>query len=466
MSSKFSFFDIKRLPAGKIPLSVQRDLWLRKFMEPFFVMCLAYTGIYFLRYNFKAATPFIIEQTDFTLSDLGTVGFGFSITYSLGRVLLSYYIDGKNTKKILSFLLMLSCASSFAIGMFLLSSGHSLGIFIFLWALTGLFQAPGGPCSNSTINRWTPRKNRGRFISWWNASHNIGAILAGPIALFGMEYAFNGNVAGMFIFPILFAGVIATFGMFFGKDDPSELGWNTPEEIFDEPVSKDDTAAEAMSKSEIFVKYVLKNPAVWFLCFANLCVYTIRIGVDNWSVAYVKMALSWDDVSAIGTITALELGGFLGSLTWGYVSDKMGGRRALLGMLCMISVIFPLVAYQNMTSVWGIYIALFFEGFFIFGPVILIGISIIGFAPKCATAVVNSIPGFFGYLFGDGMAKVLVSRIADPKGDGISVGSLTLHGWSDTFYLLFAATALGIVMLGVVAIYEERKIRRDRANGH
>ncbi|MEX6315690.1 hypothetical protein AB6G19_20575 [Providencia manganoxydans] len=107
-----------------------------------------------------------------------------------------------------------------------------------------------------------------------------------------------------------------------------------------------------------------------------------------------------------------------------------------------------------------------FEGFFIFGPVILIGISIIGFAPKCATAVVNSIPGFFGYLFGDGMAKVLVSRIADPKGDGISVGSLTLHGWSDTFYLLFAATALGIVMLGVVAIYEERKIRRDRANGH
>lgn len=281
-----------------------------------------------------------------------------------------------------------------------------------------------------------------------------------------MEYAFNGNVAGMFIFPILFAGVIATFGMFFGKDDPSELGWNTPEEIFDEPVSKDDTAAEAMSKSEIFVKYVLKNPAVWFLCFANLCVYTIRIGVDNWSVAYVKMALSWDDVSAIGTITALELGGFLGSLTWGYVSDKMGGRRALLGMLCMISVIFPLIAYQNMTSVWGIYIALFFEGFFIFGPVILIGISIIGFAPKCATAVVNSIPGFFGYLFGDGMAKVLVSRIADPKGDGISVGSLTLHGWSDTFYLLFAATALGIVMLGVVAIYEERKIRRDRANGH
>lgn len=108
------------------------------------------------------------------------------------------------------------------------------------------------------------KKNRGRFISWWNASHNIGAILAGPIALFGMEYAFNGNVAGMFIFPILFAGVIATFGMFFGKDDPSELGWNTPEEIFDEPISKDDTAAESMSKSEIFVKYVLKNPAVWF----------------------------------------------------------------------------------------------------------------------------------------------------------------------------------------------------------
>ena len=43
-------------------------------------------------------------------------------------------------------------------------------------------------------------------------------------------------------------------------------------------------------------------------------------------------------------------------------------------------------------------------GFLIFGPVTLIGICVIGFAPKTATVVVNAVPRAFGYVFGDSMA--------------------------------------------------------------
>ena len=54
---------------------------------------------------------------------------------------------------------------------------------------------------------------------------------------------------------------------------------------------------------------------------------------------------------------------------------------------------------------------LFCIGFFIFGPVTLIGICVIGFAPKMATVVVNAVSRAFGYVFGDSMAKVLLDSL-------------------------------------------------------
>ncbi|STL17882.1 hexosephosphate transport protein [Escherichia coli] len=36
------------------------------------------------------------------------IGLGFSITYGVGKTLVSYYADGKNTKQFLPFMLILS----------------------------------------------------------------------------------------------------------------------------------------------------------------------------------------------------------------------------------------------------------------------------------------------------------------------------------------------------------------------
>ena len=93
----------------------------------------------------------------------------------------------------------------------------------------------------------------------------------------------------------------------------------------------------------------------------------------------------------------------------------------------------------------------------------LIGICVIGFAPKTATVVVNAVPRAFGYVFGDSMAKVLLGRIADPTKDGVHILGHTLHGWGSTFTVLIASALVGLACLIVVALLEERLIRGDRA---
>lgn len=67
--------------------------------------------------------------------------------------------------------------------------------------------------------------------------------------------------------------------------------------------------------------------------------------------------------------------------------------------------------------------------------------------------------GSFAYLFGDSMAKVGLAAIADPQRNGLTVFGYTLSGWTDVFIVFYAALFIGIILLGFVAYFEEKKIR-------
>ena len=64
---------------------------------------------------------------------------------------------------------------------------------------------------------------------------------------------------------------------------------------------------------------------------------------------------------------------------------------------------------------------LFALGALIFGPQLLIGVSLTGFVPKNAISVANGMTGSFAYLFGDSMAKVGLAAIADPTRNGLNI---------------------------------------------
>lgn len=453
------FFEINKIPNKGIPLSTQRKLWLRHFLKAFFVVFFTYMAMYLIRNNFKAAQPLLKEEVGLTTLELGYIGLAFSITYGLGKSLLGYFIDGKNTKKVISFLLVLAALAVLIMGFTLSYFGSILGLFIVLWGLNGVFQSVGGPASYSTISRWAPRSKRGRYLGFWNTSHNIGGAIAGGLALWGAHTFFNGSVVGMFIFPSVIALIIGIAGLFIGKDDPEELGWNRAEEIWEEPIEQENIDSVHMSKWEIFKTYILKNPVIWILCISNVFVYIVRIGIDNWAPLYVSEHLEFGQADAINTIFYFEIGALVASLLWGYVSDLLKGRRAVVAVGCMFIITFVVILYTNATSVAMVNIALFALGALIFGPQLLIGVSLTGFVPKRAISVANGMTGSFAYLFGDSMAKVGLAAIADPKSKGLNVFGYTLSGWTDVFIVFYFALFIGIILLCIVAYYEEKKIR-------
>lgn len=149
-------FDIRTSPPTSLTLEQQRKKWLMEFLKTYAVLVIVYGGFYLLRTNFKSAQPFLVEQVGLTTTQLGTIGFAFSLTYGFGGLILGFFIDGKNTKKVISALLLASGVTSILIGLVLAWFHSPYGWMILLWSLNGLFQAPGGPCCNSTMNRYAP----------------------------------------------------------------------------------------------------------------------------------------------------------------------------------------------------------------------------------------------------------------------------------------------------------------------
>lgn len=86
---------------------------------------------------------------------------------------------------------------------------------------------------------------------------------------------------------------------------------------------------------------------------------------------------------AVNTIFYFEIGALVASLLWGYVSDLLKGRRAIVAIGCMFMITFVVLFYTNATSVMMVNISLFALGALIFGPQLLIGVSLTGLFLKC-----------------------------------------------------------------------------------
>ena len=278
---------------------------------------------------------------------------------------------------ILSAICMLGFSASMGAG------STSLFLMIAFYALSGFFQSTGGSCSYSTITKWTPRRKRGSYLGMWNISHNLGGAGAAGVALFGANYLFDGHVIGMFIFPSIIALIVGFIGLRYGSDSPESYGLGKAEELFGEEISEEDKETEEneMTKWQIFVEYVLKNKVIWLLCFSNIFLYVVRIGIDQWSTVYafreLKLSKKW-------RFRALPC------LKWARWSARCCGAGSLTGEwppcaggLRGAGVDYRhhgrLSARQQPVRLSGFAVC---AGLLVFGPQLLIGVAAVGFVPK------------------------------------------------------------------------------------
>ncbi len=189
---------------------------------------------------------------------------------------------------------------------------------------------------------------------------------------------------------------------------------------------KNDYPAELRAKHErtfgfreIFMEHVLSNRLLWAIALANAFVYFVRYGVVDWIPTYLQTAKHFSFQQSSTAWSLFEWSAVPGTLLCGWMSDKLfRSHRAPATILFMIPTLLGLVAYglNRNGPLWIDIAALIAIGFFVYGPIMLIGLQALDMVPKKAAGTAAGFTGFFGYVFGSALAGSGVGWIADHWG--------------------------------------------------
>ena len=339
-------------------------------------------------------------------------------------------------------------------------ASSTLPLFCVLWAMNGILQGFGAPSCAKILTSWFAAKERGTYWGMWNIAHNLGGfaapILAGTAArMFGWNW-------GLWA-PGLIALVFGTTIVLTLKDSPEERGF----EAVEKPEGSEETSpkagdaddAEKAEKAETdapqqlslidnLLQNVLSNPFIWGLAFTYFCVYVVRQGITSWSVFYLIKEKGVADAGAAALrVSGLELGGLLGSLVAGRISDwyiatspgGAVGKRIQVVMAYLVGVAAMLLAFQWVPAGASALQAaiVFMIGFFLYGPQMLIGLCGAEIVGRRSVGASEGFLGWIAYL-GAANAGVPLSLLVQQ------------YGWGAFFVALLMACAVGFALLAPI----------------
>lgn len=408
-------------------------------LQVFLGIFIGYAGYYLVRKNFSLAIPSLVEE-GFSRTELGFALSGVAIAYGLSKFIMGSVSDRSNARVFMSFGLMASALCMIFMGTSAIALS-SVWIMFFILLVNGWFQGMGWPPSGRIMVHWFSQRERGRAVSFWNVAHNIGGGMVGILAVWGMML-FNNDYKSVFYFHGLIAIAIAIFIWFTVRDTPQSQGLPSIEKYHDNyptAFKYKESHEKEFSAKQIFMEYVLNNKLLWAIAVANAFVYLVRYGVLDWAPLYLKEAKCFTFDESSYAYAFYEFAGIPGTIICGYISDKyFKARRAPVLILFMgITLACVLIYWLNPAGNPGLDVAMLIAvGFFIYGPVMLIGLFALDLAPKKAAGTAAGFTGLFGYVGGAVSANVAIGYAVD------------VAGWDAGFMLIVGACVMSIVLVG------------------
>lgn len=413
-----------------------KRLRLQVFLGIFF----GYAGYYLVRKNFTLAMPSLIAE-GYTKTELGFALSGVAIAYGLSKFIMGSVSDRSNARNFMALGLMVSALLMIFMGVSPIATSSVTIMFIILLA-NGWFQGMGWPPSGRVMVHWFSANERGRAVSFWNVAHNVGGGMVGILAIWGMAL-FQDDFRSVFYFHGMIAVVISIFIWFMVRDTPQSQGLPTIEEYHDNyPTAfKYDKSHETeFSAKQIFFEYVLNNKLLWAIAVANAFVYLVRYGVLDWAPTYLQEAKGFTFDESSYAYAFYEWAGIPGTIFCGYISDKYfkACRSPVLVIFMSITMICVIVYWLNPPGNPGLDIAMLITiGFFIYGPVMLIGLFALDLVPKKAAGTAAGFTGLFGYVGGAVSANILIGYAVD------------VAGWDAGFGIIIGACVMAIILVAM-----------------
>lgn len=324
-------------PAPKDP---KYERWRR---TVFATTWLAYAGFYLTRKSFAVAKIGMLKDPAIHIDKgmLGAIDAALLIAYAIGQFAFGIMGDRFGCRKIVMIGLLVSIAAGFAMGVS--SIALLFGVFFFI---QGLAQSTGWAPLTKNIGCWFSRKERGRTYGWWCTNYAIGGLIATPFAGY-MADRFHDWRFAFFIPAAALFGVWLIF-VTYQRNRPEDLGLPPIEEYHCESAPEVSGAKdEERDGSWDAISAALKNRIVLRLAVVYFFLKPTRYAILLWGPLLVSERLG-TGMGKSGLISAFfELGGPLGVLFCGYMSDRVFKTRRMPNCLTQPNGASPQVRVGN-----------------------------------------------------------------------------------------------------------------------
>jgi len=425
-----------RVPQDQIQRLYPKFRWA--ILESTFV---GYATFYLVRNNFSTVAPDIAKALGYTHNDVGNILAVTALSYGLGKFFMGALSDRSNPKVFMPLGLLITAFLNLAFG-----SSSNLNVHLALWGLNGFVQGMGWPPCGRSMGHWFSTRERGSVFAFWNIAHNVGGGLAGVLAAhsaaqWGWRYAFH--------VPAILSILCAIYLYLRLEDTPQSVGLPPVEEYRNDYAACDKPEDHALQEKELttrelLVEQVARNKILWLVALANLFVYVARYALLDWGPMYLREMKGATLTQCGSAVFAIEFGGIPSTLLMGWLSDKMGGRRGLVSMVCMVPVFFAYlgILLTPRGYLWLDFTLLAIVGLAVYPPVMLLGVSALDLTSKKAVGTAAGFVGLFGY----------IGRAAEAKGFGWMRAHYGLlygpaMGWQLVLLSILGCTALSIVLL-------------------
>uniref|UniRef100_A0A8C0YTN5 Glucose-6-phosphate exchanger SLC37A2 n=2 Tax=Cyprinus carpio TaxID=7962 RepID=A0A8C0YTN5_CYPCA len=413
-------------PGIKLITSFSRDSWYR-----FFILIL--TFVFYTTYHLSRKPISIVKVIKNNYQNLfGVLDNCFLVAYAIGMFFSGMFGERLPLRYYLSSGMILSGLFTVLFGLGFYWQIHSLWYYCLVQALNGLVQTTGWPAVVACVGNWFGKGKRGFIMGIWNSHTSVGNILGSLIA--GVYVSSSWGLS--FIVPgiiIASAGVICFLFLVESKSHMLDI-WGICLFVHAEPEDVNCTLPQHHDGNCCI--QLLPGSSYTFL---------------YWLPLYIANVAHFDPKEAGDLSTLFDVGGIVGGILAGLISDYSGGRAttccAMLIIAAPMLFLYNKIGQNGLPTTIGM---LLWCGALVNGPYALI------------TTAVSADLGTHECLRGNSRALSTVTAIIDGTGSiGAAIGPLLAGlisptGWNNVFYMLIAADVLACLLLSRLVYKEVR----------
>ncbi|XP_003229986.2 glucose-6-phosphate exchanger SLC37A4 isoform X1 [Anolis carolinensis] len=280
----------------------------------FTAMYVGYTLYYFNRKTFSFVMPSVMEEIELDKDDLGLITSSQSAAYAISKFISGVLSDQMSARWLFSSGLLL-------VGLVnvVFSWSSTVALFAGLWFLNGLAQGLGWPPCGKVLRKWFEPS---QFGTWWavlSTSMNLAGGL-GPLvaALMALRYDWRTTLALSGALCVVASAVC----LLLIKNEPSDVGLPNIE-----PGPK--KGKKGASAGDSTLAELLLSPYLWVLSTGYLVVFGVKTCCTDWGQLFLIQERGQSALVGSSYMSALEVGGLVGSIAAGYLSDRAVARVGL-----------------------------------------------------------------------------------------------------------------------------------------